>query len=89
MGQESWVENPLRGPSQLIKIGKLGDVESVFDFNYYEGLHNLDGKAVESNANGVALSPDQSIWITDAGGELDRASRSRWECDQFGGVSSG
>lgn len=68
VGQESWVENPLRGPSQLIKIGKLGDVESIFDFNYYEGLHNPDGKAVESNANGVALSPDQSIWITDAGG---------------------
>lgn len=68
LGEGSWTEVPLRGPNQLLRINSPTAVDTVFDLGYFEGLHNPDHLSAESNATGVTIAKDNSLWVSDAAG---------------------
>jgi sugar lactone lactonase YvrE len=66
-GEGAWIQDPLYAPNRLMRLNQDGVPEEVFSFDDVEKL-DPDGLGEDSNATGVALAPDNSIWVTDAAG---------------------
>jgi hypothetical protein len=68
LGEEAWISEPLLGPNRLVRRHATGEITSVFDFGLFEQDHDPDGGGPESNATGVAVAPDGTLWVDDAAG---------------------
>jgi len=47
---------------------KRGTINEIFDFMRFESDLDPDANGVDSNAAGVAVAPDKTIWVSDAAG---------------------
>ena len=60
--------DPLVAPNGLLELGLAGGLARVFDFDRFEQERDPDGRGAGSNATGIAVAPDGTAWVSDAGG---------------------
>ena len=56
------------GPNRLLRLEPGGRPADLFDLERFEQEHDPDGRGAGSNATGIAVAPDGTTWVGDAGG---------------------
>jgi sugar lactone lactonase YvrE len=68
VGFSSSASGPSGAPNRLLKLGLSGALAELFNLDRFEQERDPDGRGPGSNATGIAVAPDGSLWVTDAGG---------------------
>lgn len=68
LGLAAWIEKPLTGMNRLVYRNASGEITTLFDFDNLEQERDPAGLGADSNATGIALAPDGTIWVSDAAG---------------------
>lgn len=61
-------DDPLVAPNGLLELGTDGSRARLFDFDRVERERDPDGRGAGSNATGIAVAPNGTVWVSDAGG---------------------
>lgn len=68
LGVGAFLQNPIYAENHLIRIDSDGTFIDQFSASEFEAKYDPDGTGPDSNATGLALVNDESMWITDAAG---------------------
>lgn len=67
-GLGAWLLSPRTPPHRLVKHNSVGPPTTVFDFAGFEEDYDPDGGGEDTNATGVAVANDGTLWVSDAAG---------------------
>ena len=61
-------DEPPIAPNSLVKLDLAGNLTRLLDFDRLERDRDPDRLGPGSNATGIAVGPDGTVWVSDAGG---------------------